>query len=166
MTQPVFASVWADRFMHFVAFRRSEGADYRARAQVLSYFDRFLCQQGFDGPYPTREIIDQYRSSCNHLHPNTRSSRLSVVRQFCSYLRQFEPQCYLPEPESRAEQKPSRTPHIFSDNEIKALLAAAHDLSPPSSLRPLTFYTLFGLLYTTGLRIGEAMALNMVDLAP
>lgn len=130
MSQSVFASLLADRFLDFVSFRRSGGADYCGRAKVLSYFDRFLCQQGFDAPYPTREILDRYLISLNRLHPNTRSNRLSVVRQFCSYLRQFEPQCFLPE---------------------------------PGSLRPMTFYTLFGLLYTTGLRVGEAIALERAD---
>ncbi|MBI4484009.1 MAG: tyrosine-type recombinase/integrase [Acidobacteria bacterium] len=163
MSQPVFASLLADRFMDFVTFRRSSGADYRGRAQVLSYFDRFLSQQGFSGSYPTREILDCYLTSLNRLHPNTRANRLSVVRQFCSYLRQFEPQCYVPEPGARHGPKLSRTPHIFTDDEIKALLVAAHHLSPPGSLRPMTFYTLFGLLYTTALRVGEAIALDLAD---
>jgi hypothetical protein len=63
MSQPVFASLLADRFMDFVTFRRSGGADYCGRAKVLSYFDRFLCQQGFNGSYPTREILDRYLTS-------------------------------------------------------------------------------------------------------
>ncbi len=163
MSEPVFASVLAERCMDCVTFRRAGGADYRARATVLGYFDRFLCQQGFDGPHPTRESIDRYWTSLSRLHPNTRSNRLSVVRQFCSYLRQFEPQCYVPEPRSRAGPTPSRTPHILTDDEIKALLVAARDLSPPGSLRPMACSTLFGLLYTTGLRVGEALALDLAD---
>lgn len=95
MSQPVFASLLADRFTDFVTFRRSGGADYIGRAKALSYFDRFLSQQGFNGSYPTREILDCYLISLNRLHPDTRSNRLSVVRQFCSYLRQFEPRCYM-----------------------------------------------------------------------
>lgn len=163
MNEPVFASLLADRFMDFVAFRRSGGADYCGRAKVLSYLDRFLCHQGFGGSYPTREILDQYLTSLIHLNPNTRANRLSVVRQFCMYMRQFVPQCYVPEPTARTGQKLSRTPYIFTDNEIKALLVAARHLSPPGSLRPMTFYTLFGLLYTTGLRVGEAIALDLAD---
>ncbi len=50
MSQIVFTSVLADRFIDVVTFRRSGGADSRARAKVLSYFDRSLCQQGFDAP--------------------------------------------------------------------------------------------------------------------
>jgi len=163
MSEPVFASLLADWFIDFVTFRRSGGADYRGRAKGLSYFDRFLSQQGFNGSYPTREILNCYLTSVNRLHPNTQANRLSVVRQFCLYLRQFEPQCYVPEPGYRAGQKFSRTPHIFTDDEIKALLVAAQHLSPPGSLRPMTFHTLFGLLYTTGLRIGEVIALNLSD---
>jgi len=163
MNQPVFVSLLADRFMDFVAFRRSGGADYFGQARGLSYFDRFLCQQSFAGSYPSREILDQYVTSLSRLNPNTRVNRLSVVRQFCMYLRQFEPQCYLPEPTARTGQKLSRTPYIFTDDEIKALLVAARHLSPPGSLRPMTFYILFGLLYTTGLRVGEAIALDLAD---
>jgi len=163
MSQPAFASVLANRFMDFVTFRRSSGADYSGRVKVLSYFDRFLSQQSFNGSYPSREILDGYWISLNHLHPNTRANRLSVVRQFCSYLLQFEPQCYVPEARARAGPKRSRTPHIFTDDEIKALLVAAHHLSPPRSLRPMTFYSMFGLLYTTGLRVGEAISLNLAD---
>lgn len=164
MSQPAFASVLANRFIDFVTFRRSSGADYSGRAKALSYFDRFLSQQGFSDSYPSREILDGYWLSLNHLHPNTRANRLSVVRQFCSYMLQFEPQCYVPEPRAREGPKRYRTPHIFTEDEIRALLVAVHHLSPPASLRPMTFYTLFGLLYTAGLRVGEAIALNLADL--
>ncbi len=42
-------------------------------------------------------------------------------------------------------------------------MVAAASLPPPGSLRGPTYQTLLGLLYSTGLRIGEAMALNLAD---
>ncbi len=42
-------------------------------------------------------------------------------------------------------------------------MAAAAGLPPPTSLRPHTYRTLLGLLYCTGIRIGEAFALNLED---
>lgn len=62
----------------------------------------------------------------------------------------------------RAEFDPPR-PHIYSDQEIEELLAAARRLGPPTSIRGLLYETLFGLLACTGLRISEALALRLAD---
>jgi integrase len=56
--------------------------------------------------------------------------------------------------------------HIYTPREIAALLAAAQQLSPQQSLRPLTFSTLLGLLACTGLRISEALQLALADWEP
>jgi site-specific recombinase XerD len=53
--------------------------------------------------------------------------------------------------------------HIYTPQEIAALLARARELPPPRSLRPLTFSTLLGLLACTGLRISEALQLDLAD---
>src|SRR5262249_42373997 len=60
----------------------------------------------------------------------------------------------------------SRRPiaYIFSPEEIERLLAGALALQPKASLRPYTFYVLFGLLAATGLRLGEALRLRFEDL--
>lgn len=50
--------------------------------------------------------------------------------------------------------------HIYNDDEIAALLAAARRLAPITALRPLTYATLFGLLTATGLRVSEALQLT------
>ena len=57
----------------------------------------------------------------------------------------------------------SRIPYIYTKTEIKNLLDKASKLSPQKPLYAYTYYTLFGLLYTTGIRIGEALALNIED---
>jgi site-specific recombinase XerD len=163
MKNPAFLSVLADRFSGYVTFRHLGGVDARSQSQLLGPFDRFLYEEGFQGPWPTRDVVDRYVATTQHLHPGSRGNRLSVVRQFCRYLRQFEPQCYVPERILAAERRPSRIPHIYTEDEIKALLQAARDLPPSGSLRPKTYSTLFGLLYTTGLRCGEAFALNLGD---
>src|SRR5206468_8509727 len=54
-------------------------------------------------------------------------------------------------------------PYILSPEELLQLLDATADLKPKASLRPLTYYTLFGLLATTGMRVSEAMHLMIDD---
>jgi integrase len=54
-------------------------------------------------------------------------------------------------------------PHIYREDEIVELLAAARCLNPLGSLRPQTFETLFGLIAAAGLRVSEALALLDAD---
>jgi integrase len=163
MLNLAFVSALAERFSQFVTFRRLGGVDYHSQARLLGYFDRFLHQEGFQNPWPTREVIARYVATTKGLHPGSRENRFSVLRLFCRFLRQFEPHCYVPQETLPLVRRPVRVPHIYTEAEIRAILAAAGDLPPRDSLRPRTYATLFGLLYTTGMRCGEAFALNLGD---
>jgi integrase len=54
-------------------------------------------------------------------------------------------------------------PHIFTEQEIGQLMAEATRLVSATGLRALTYTTLIGLLAVTGLRPGEALALERSD---
>jgi len=147
----------------FVDLRRAGGSDYEDQTRLLSYFDRFLETRGVTEPRPTREITEAYQRALGQLHPRSRDNRLSVVRQFCEYLSRTDPQCYVPERRRGIRPQDARRPHIYGVSQVQKLLAAAAGLPPPNSLRPHTYRTLLGLLYSTGIRIGEAFALNLED---
>lgn len=156
-------SCFADQLKRFLELRRLAGTDYHSQAQLLGYFDRFLDEHGVTEPRITREITDAYQQSLGHLRPRTRDNRCSVVRQFCEYLSRTDPACYVPERPRGTRSADARPCHIYSLSEVQSLLAAAARLPPANSLRPHTYRTLLGLLYSTGLRIGEAFALNLED---
>ena len=60
-------------------------------------------------------------------------------------------------------QRPQRaTPYLYSNADVAALMAAASSLSTP--LRRATLATLIGLLAVTGMRVGEAIALDRSDI--
>lgn len=163
-----FSSSLAGHMRRFIELRRFTGKAYDGQSLNLSRFDRFLSRQRWSGQLLTRETIRDYRSSLAYLCPVTQRCRMTVVRQFCIYLTAFEPRCYVPERgESTLHSIPRRLPFIFTKAQAGALAAQAGRLSAlPFTLRPHVYQTLFGLLYTTGLRIGEALALNVgeVDL--
>jgi site-specific recombinase XerD len=156
-------SCLADQLQRFIDLRRLAGTDYHSQAQLLGYFDRFLDERGVTEPRITREITDAYQHSLRHLHPRTQDNRCGLVRQFCEYLSRNDPRCYIPERQRATRSEDARRRHIYSVTEIQSLLAAAARLPPANSLRPHTYRTLLGLLYSTGLRIGEAFALNLED---
>ncbi len=166
MNPPDFHSAMAERMKGFVALRRLAGTDYQSQTRLLIYFDAFLVKEHFHQPCLTREIIQLYLNSLSRLHPRTRYNRFSVVSQFARYLSRFEPRSYIPEAIRSAKSETSRIPYIFTQAQIQDLLTEATQLQPHRSLRPHTYRTLFGLLYTTGLRIGEALALTLNDFYP
>ena len=158
-----FCSSLAPRMEGFVSLRRLAGTDYQSQTKLLIYFDHFLMKEKFKAHFLSREIIERYLASLSHLAPRTQYNRFSVLSQFCRYLSQFEPHCYVPEAMRTAKSSSSRIPYIYTKEEVQNLLSKASKLSPHSSLRPHTYRTLFGLLYTTGIRIGEALALDIND---
>jgi len=158
-----FHSCLAAELRRFVDLRRAGGSDYEAQTRLLLYFDRFLEKQAVTEPRLTREITEAYQQTLGQLRARTGDNRLSVVRQFCEYLSRTDPRCYVPERHRGIRPQDARRPHIFSVSQVQKLLAAAAQLPPPNSLRPQTCRTLLGLLYSTGIRIGEAFALNLED---
>ncbi len=163
MKELEFHSCLSEQFRRFIALRRLSGADYGESARLLSCFDRFLVEQHFRGPSITHQIVDRYMQSLSRLHPRGQANRLCVVRQLCAYITRTDPGCYVPEPMNRISSQTAFKPHIFTKSQILALLRAALMLPPSKSLRPHTYHTLLGVLYTTGMRIGEAFALKIND---
>src|SRR6266496_535183 len=91
-----------------------------------------------------------------------RAIRLSVVRGFAAYLHGVDPTVQVP-PAGLLRHGPDRaTPYLYSDAQIRALVRAAAGLRP--RLRAATYQTLIGLLAVSGIRIGEAIALDTTDL--
>lgn len=165
MTKMRFGSFLSKRLADFVAFRRSVGFDYRSQVYNLLEFDRVV-REAMPEPGPvTRILIEAYLRRTSRLQPLTRRLRLSCVRQFLLYLRQYEPETFIPERSLLPAGASPRPPHIYTDEEIQALLREAlrFPVRFPRS-RWLLQHTLIGFLYATGLRISEALALTLADI--
>ena len=156
-------SCLAPEIQSFISLRQLSGIDYQSQATMLGYFDRFLAQEKIREPRVTPKITEGYQSTLAHLTPRVKSNRFSVVKQFCAYLSRTDPLTHVPESLRRITPQAAHQPYIYSETEVQALLASASRLGSPGGLRPQTYRTLLGLLYSTGMRIGEALALNLKD---
>jgi integrase len=96
-----------------------------------------------------------------HADPNWWAYRLSVVRGFATYLHTLDPAHEVPAADLLPRRTRRATPYLYSDQDIAALVGAAESL--PTPLRRATFATLIGLLGVTGMRVGEAIALDCDD---
>jgi integrase/recombinase XerD len=160
-----FTSWLAPYFEGFVALRRASGASYLTQRNHLLAFDRYLKDHAQE-PSLTRSVLTQYLDSLDRLSPRARANVEGVVWPALSYsLRHGACVEALPaRPPRPARYWRQHQPRIISLPEIKTIMAAARRLQPTNRLRPATTATLVGLLYTTGLRIGEALALDVGDL--
>jgi integrase len=93
--------------------------------------------------------------------PSYWAGRLSVARQFARHLQTLDPACEIPPARLLPYRSPRAIPYLYTSEEITALMDAAADLEPP--LLAANYQTLIGLLSVTGLRIGEAVRLDRVD---
>ena len=89
--------------------------------------------------------------------------RMTAVRGFARYLSGIDPTTEVPPTGLVPLRQQRPEPFIYSDADIAALLAHAQRLGP-DPLRNLTYYTLIGLLAATGLRVGEAINLDVSDI--
>jgi site-specific recombinase XerD len=159
-------SCLAPQIETFISLRQLSGTDYQSQARLLGYFDRFLVAQDFQQLGITRDICDRYQNSLSRLAPRSQGNRFCVVRQLCKYLARTDPHNYIPEALHTPSSRQAHRPYIFTCDQVGMLMTVAATLPPSGSLRPHTYRTLLGLLFSTGIRIGEAFALNIEHFFP
>jgi len=152
------------RIDDYLAERRRQGFQLRSRDTLLAGFARFVAARHHRGPVTVDLVTEWVREGKGgHGSPGTWAARLAKLRRFLCYLKQFEPDTEIPEPSLFGPEPGRVAPHIYREEEIVDLLAAARRLGPRGSLRPATFETLFGLMASTGLRVSEAIHLRDAD---
>jgi integrase len=144
----------------YLAMRRSLGFKLTSYGRLLDDFVAYLEAAG--ATTVTTNSAVAWATQPRDATPRWWSHRLGVARGFASHLHAFDPTAEVPPvglltcPQHRAE------PHLYSDDELAALMAAARDLAP--QLRGITYETLIGLIAVTGMRPGEALRLDRGDI--
>jgi integrase len=146
---------------HLQAFFEARGGGYTS-FKILRYLDRFLMGELKPGDTITRELTERWFKSMDQVSSGTRINRMSVLRQFCRYLSHFDPRTCIVH-RSFVPRRNRPRPYIYSRDEVLRIMAAAKWVRSRDPLRPLVFSTLIGLLYSAGLRIGEALKLTLED---
>lgn len=152
------------RIDDYLAERRRQGFRLRSGDAFLSRFARFVAAKRHRGPLTAELMAEWVRTAKDgHGDADTWARSWGRLRHFICYLQQFEPDTEVPEASLFGPEPGRVAPHIYHDDEIVELLAAARTLGPTGSIRPFTYETLFGLMASTGLRVSEAIHLRDAD---
>lgn len=146
---------------NYLTMRRSLGFKLRDMGYNLRHFASFMEQQR--ASIITTELALRWAQQPQDVHPTQWAARLSFVRSFARYWSATDPRTEIP-PTGLLPYRPKRaTPYIYSNDEIQQILKAARNLPPSTGLRPWTYYSLFGLMAVTGMRISEVIRLDHAD---
>ncbi len=158
-----FISSLAPRMFAFIGFKRMQGYDYSFGMGQLRRFDRFLNRIGYEPPSLDLAVFERYRAELTDLGFTARQGALSSLRQFSLYLQAFEPQSeVLPLGLVPRRARPLRF-YALSPAQVARLMEACETLAPRQAPRAQALRVLIGLLYSTGLRIAEALGLELRD---
>jgi integrase/recombinase XerD len=155
-------SYLAQELERYLTIRRGFGFDLRTFERVLRKFIVFAQSQGMD--HVTSDLFLRWKAAFGSASMQTWSTRLGMVCQFSLWLNGIDPKNEII-PRSLMVGRRHRTrPYIYSENEIALIIDSAAQLHSVNGIRALTYSTLFGLIAVTGLRIGEAIALDCSDI--
>ncbi len=121
----------------------------------------FLEREGSE--FITSELALRWAMEPKRVQRATWARRLGMVRRFASWLSTIDPRTEVPPRRLLAVRRRRNKPHIFTKEEIVRLMDEAAELTSSTGLRAMTYATLIGLLSATGLRPGEALALDVGD---
>jgi integrase len=150
-----------DHLRQYVAARRALGTQLREPAKTLRGFIQFLRRK--KSKFITIPLALEWSQQSRNVQRATWARKLSMVRQFARWLSVIEPRHQVPPPRLLNVRHRRNKPHIYSDQEIARLMTAAAALKSPRGMKGLTLDILIGLLAATGLRPGEAAALENRD---
>jgi integrase/recombinase XerD len=145
----------------YLALRRGLGAELFRPGAHLHRFVDFLDREG--ATVVTAELALRWATAPASATPATWAGRLGHVRRFAAWLSATDTRTEVPSRELLPDRYRRRPPHIYSDEEVERIVRAAARLASPLGLRARTYGTLFGLLAASGLRLGEALALDRDD---
>jgi len=147
---------------NYLAARHAAGFELKNQSYLVRSFARFAAARG-EKHIHTATAIDWASRTVSMAQ---RDARLKAVCRFSRYLRAEDRRHELPPSRHFGYRKTRPLPHIYSPEEIHRLMDAALKLEPLHSLPAQTFVTLLGLLAATGLRISEALNLQLSDVTP
>ncbi len=147
-----------DSLKDYLAMRRGLGYKLHQEGVQLPKFISFMQKRKAD--YITTALALEWsqQSESGQFEPGKRFAR---VRVFAKYMRAIDPRTEIL-PDDFFPRRTRGRPYLYDDEEVRRLLAAAKNWSRAEQPRG-TYYCLFGLLIASGLRVGEAIRLEMGD---
>lgn len=145
----------------YLRVRRALGFKLYDAERLLNHFVDFMERK--KTRFISTALALQWATENTNCHPSRWASRLSVIRCFARFRRAADSRTEIPPPYLLSHRHRRKARDIHSDEDVLNLLKTARKTRSPKGLWGATHSTLLGLLAATGMRVGEAVALDQRD---
>jgi integrase/recombinase XerD len=145
----------------YLDYKHSLGFKIKIEGYTLLRFADYQKAKGYDGPL-TSEIALEWLNQFNSASQWYRARLYETLRTFSRYACLVDSQSQLL-PKGSGKCHGRTNPYIYSDKDAAAMMLALSQLYSPDGLRAKSLSTLFGLMYSTGMRPSECIHLTFDD---
>jgi site-specific recombinase XerD len=147
----------------FIKEKKMTGFKYERQTRDLERFDNYYYYSGYSGIRLTKPMLEKFIYG-EFEKSSTHYKKEILMNNFANYLHKRKYGVYVPQIKSSPTRKSNHIPYIFTTDELKRLFTAI-DNYPIANInnRNIIDPVLFRLLYGTGLRVSEALNLQMKD---
>lgn len=156
----------AENFLEMMTVERGASRHtIDAYRRDLDDYQRYLKRNGTGSDAVDNTVIRGFLSSLADagLAASTQARKLSAIRQFHRFLFLEDHRADDPTQTLESPKQPRTLPKLLSAQEIAALIEAAHGKQGAEGMRLLACLE---LLYATGMRVSELLALPLSSIAP
>lgn len=149
----------------YLSQKKMAGFKFRPQERELERFDDYYFRNGYTGIKLTKQMAETFIYGISYEKQSTHYKKEILINNFAEYLIQQGYSVYIPQIKSAPAKRCSHIPYIFSEEELRRFFLAI-DRYPQSTQtnRNLIDPVLFRLLYGSGLRLSEALNLQLKDI--
>lgn len=156
-----FTGPLGSQIVKHLKLRRALGRDYRANEGTLLRLNVLVQKKWPRASTLTREMVQEFFKTNTHLKAISRRNEMTYIRMFAVDLASEGIETYMPERRLLPKAQSSVRIHIFSESEIDRLMRLASKLD--GRVACVMYPTLVGIYWVTGLRLTEALSLDIGD---
>jgi integrase len=160
MEDRIFSSKLAPYIVGLISEKRSCGYSFKFQEWVLSHFDKFIINTGFDNGQLTKELVDAWSIQKETESINHRNSRVSFIRQLAKYMLSLGIEAYIP---PKNHNTPPPIPYILTMEELKDFLNQVDNFTHHQHSflhQAFSYSVIFRLYICCGLRRSEVLNLR------
>lgn len=148
----------------FIQEKKMTNFKYKKQTRELERFDAYCYYNGYSGIHLTKPMLDRYIYG-EFEKPCTHYKKEILMRDFAKFLNRHGYSVHIPIIKSASQKRNSHIPYIFTKKQLHKFFMAVDSYPVErTNNRNVLDPVLFRLLYGSGLRVSEALNLQLKDI--